>query len=351
MKLKKNNILMRFAIILVIMSLTIAMLGGCGKKQEVQASGSSENNYETLELKYQGWTGQVTLPELAEDLGYLEPLKLNWIGNTISGPQDIQAVATGDVDFGSAFGTAIVNLKVSGAPITWVINGSGNDKDTFNEIDVLSDSSIKTARDLIGKKIAVNTLAAHNEIFIKEYLKKNNLTDDEINQVSLVILPPVNGEQALREKQVDAAVLGGQFKDKAYAAGGIRGLVSDTETWGSRATSGYVINDKFIKKNPNTSKKFVEGLSRAIEWSQSTPIEEVRQRMRDIIKKRNRNENDSAIPYFKGYGIPEKGGLVSEESVQLWIDTLVNNGKMEKDKIKTSAIYTNKFNPNNTSSK
>ncbi len=39
-----------------------------------------------------GWAGQVTFPELAEDLGYLAPVKLKWVGNTISGPQDIQTV-------------------------------------------------------------------------------------------------------------------------------------------------------------------------------------------------------------------------------------------------------------------
>lgn len=347
MKLKYKNLLIRFVVILVTISTTIVTLGGCGKKEEAKASTSSDAGYETLELNYQGWTGQVILPELAEDLGYLEPIKLKWIGNTISGPQDIESAATGDVDFASAFGTAIVKLKSTGAPITWVINSSGNDDKSFGEIIVLSDSSIKTARDLIGKKIAVNTLAAHNEIFIKEYLKKNNLTDAEIEQVSLVVLPPVNTEQALRQNQVDAAVLTGQFKDKAYATGGIRALVSDTGTWGAFSTCGYVLNDKFIKKNPNTSKKFIEGLSKAIDWVNSTPIEEVRQRMKDIIAKRGRNENDSAIPYFKGFGISEKGGVVQEKSIQLWIDTLVKNGSIEKDKIKASDVYTNKFNPNN----
>ena len=53
---------------------------------------------EKLELRYQGWASKVLYPELAEDLGYLAPIKLKWVGNTISGPQDIQAAVTGDVD-------------------------------------------------------------------------------------------------------------------------------------------------------------------------------------------------------------------------------------------------------------
>ena len=38
------------------------------------------------------------------------------------------------------------------------------------------DSPIKTARDLIGKKIAVNTLGAHLEFMLREYLARNGLT-------------------------------------------------------------------------------------------------------------------------------------------------------------------------------
>ena len=63
-------------------------LAGCGAK-------SRPTGGEVTELRYQGSAGQVTLPELAADLGYLGNLKLKWIGNTISGPQDIQAAATG----------------------------------------------------------------------------------------------------------------------------------------------------------------------------------------------------------------------------------------------------------------
>ncbi|EIG61398.1 hypothetical protein [Bradyrhizobium sp. WSM1253] len=62
----------------------------------------AEPPLEKTEIRYQGSAGQVTFIELAEDLGYVAPLKLKWVGNTISGPQDIQAVVTGDIDIGGA---------------------------------------------------------------------------------------------------------------------------------------------------------------------------------------------------------------------------------------------------------
>jgi hypothetical protein len=41
---------------------------------------SDAAKYEVSELRYQGWASQVLLPELAEDLGYLAPIKLKWVG-------------------------------------------------------------------------------------------------------------------------------------------------------------------------------------------------------------------------------------------------------------------------------
>src|ERR1700760_4762834 len=113
---------------------------------------------EKTEIRYQGWAGQVTFIELADDLGYLAPLKLKWIGNTISGPQDIQTVVTGDIDIGGAFYGAIIKLIVAKAPIKAVVGYYGSDDSTYNGYYVKEDSPIRIARDLIGKKVAVNTL-------------------------------------------------------------------------------------------------------------------------------------------------------------------------------------------------
>lgn len=101
----------------------------------VSACGSSSDEARTdgdrTVLRYQGWTGQVGFHELAEDLGYFAKVKLEWVGDTTSGPQDIQSVATGDIDFGSAFNGAVVKLNAAGAPITSVLSSYGADEGEF----------------------------------------------------------------------------------------------------------------------------------------------------------------------------------------------------------------------------
>jgi ABC-type nitrate/sulfonate/bicarbonate transport system substrate-binding protein len=299
---------------------------------------------EQTEIRYQGWAGQVTFVELADDLGYLAPLKLKWVGNTISGPQDIQTVVTGDVDIGGAFYGAIIKLIVAKAPIKAVVGYYGSDADTYNGYYVKEDSPIKTARDLIGKKVAVNTLGAHLEFVLREYLARNGVSAVEAKQVTLVAVPPVTGEQALRQGSVDVTTLNGVLRDKALERGGVRRLFADTDLFGNFTGGAYVLRDKFIRENPNTSNKLVEGVSRAIAWAQTTPPEQVRARFERIIADRKRNEDATPIKYWKSTGVASKGGVIGDGEIQIWIDWLVKDGLLKPGQLKASDTYTNAFN-------
>lgn len=300
---------------------------------------------EQTELRYQGQVGQVTYPELAEDLGYLAPLKLKWIGNTISGPQDIQTMLTGDVDFGGAFNGAVSKLIASRAPVKAVIGYYGVDDNTWTGFFVKDGSPIKSARDLIGKKVAMNTLGAHHEFMLREYLARNGLTPAEIKQVTLVVVPPVTGEQALRQDQIDVGTLGGVLRDKALERGGIHSLFSDRDLFGNFTAGTYVMRNKFIADNPNTVRLFVEATAKAIEWARKTPPDEVRARFEKIIAARKRNEDASTVKYWKSTGVAGPGGLIEDREFQVWIDWLVKDGVLKPGQLKAPDLYTNAFNP------
>ncbi|MGW1895144.1 ABC transporter substrate-binding protein [Streptomyces sp. NPDC002004] len=304
------------------------------------ASGKSQ----TKTLRYQGWAGQVTLPELAEDLGYLEDVKLKWVGNTISGPQDIQSAATGQTDFGGAFNGAVVKLAAHKAPIKAVISYYGSDKNVYNGFYVLKDSPIHSARDLVGKKIGMNTLGAHSEAMLDIYLERGGLSRAEIDKVEPIVVPPVNTEQSLRRKQIEVAVLGGILRDKALAAGGIRPLFTDYRLLGAFSAGTYVMTDRFLKQNPDTARVFVTAVGRAIEWARSTPREEVIARMTDIVKKRGRNEDTAPLKYWQSYGVADTAGRINGKDLQLWIDWLVKRGDIQKGQVTLSDLYTNEFN-------
>ncbi|CAN7368124.1 ABC transporter substrate-binding protein [Paraburkholderia sp. DD10] len=300
---------------------------------------------EKLELRYQGWASKVLYPELAEELGYLAPIKLKWVGNTISGPQDIQAAVTGDVDFGGAFNGSIVKLVAAHAPVKAVISYVGTDKETNGGLFVLQDSAIKGPRDLIGKKIGVNTPGAYQQYLVTAYLQKSGLSQSDIDRVTFVPAPPVNLAQLLKQKQLDAIFLEDIIKEKLLADGGARLLTTDYAQFGSYGYASYLFTDRFIAQNPNTVRKFVDGTARAIEWTRTTPRDEVVARLKKIVEARHRNEDTTIVNYWKSPGVGGKGGVIAAEDFTTYIDWYVKNGVLKLGQVKPEAVYSNRFNP------
>ncbi|WP_437939144.1 ABC transporter substrate-binding protein [Sorangium sp. So ce341] len=340
--------LLRAASPVVFLLVLLALCGvvGCSRDEASRASAAGpEAEFETLELRYQGNNGTVSPIELAEELGYLAPVRLNFIGSTVSGPQSVQAVVTGDTDFGGAFNGAIIKLIAAKAPIIAVAGYYGVDEQRQSGFYVLNDSPLRAARDLLDRSISMNTLGAHSEFMVKEFLSRNQITPEESRRITLLVVPPVNGEQLLREKQVDVASLGDIYRDRALERGGVRALFSDYELYGKFTAGSYVMKTSFIKDNPKTVRRFVEATAKAIEWARSTPRETVVARFIALMKKRGRNEEDAAIRFWRSYGVAGKGGLIAERDFQIWLDWMVKGGELKPGEIALSRLYTNEFNP------
>ncbi|MET9609446.1 ABC transporter substrate-binding protein [Streptomyces sp. NPDC006512] len=308
------------------------------------AKGGSATGKQVTTLKYQGAVGSVTLPELAADLGYLGDVSLEWVGNTISGPQDIQSAATGQTHFGSAFNGAVIKLAAGKAPIKAVVSSYGSDQYSYGGYFVLEDSPIRSARDLIGKKVGMNTLGAHYQALLDIYLSRGGLSKADAAKVEALVVPPVNTEQSLRQKQIEVGVLTGVLRDKALATGGIRPLFTDVELLGPFSAGTYVMTERFIKQNPDTVRAFATGVAKAIEWSRTTPREEVVARMTEIVKKRGRNEDTATLQYWRSFGVAETGGRISDKEFQLWLDWLGERGEIKAGQLKAGDLYTNEFN-------
>jgi len=309
------------------------------------ADASSDKNG-VVALRYQGWLDQVTLPEVAAALGYFKgKVKLDWVGNTISGPQDIQSAATGQTDFGGAFAGAVAKLADAGAPIKAVLNYYGSDAKTFTGFYVPEASKIRSAADLVGKKIGVNTLGGQAEADIHDYLRKAGLSEADVKKVQLVALPPPNTEQALRKGQIDVAGLSGQFQQRAEANGGLRLVFSDYQEYGAFNGGPYVFRTDFIAKHPDAVRAFTAGVARAIEWERSTPRAQVITEFTKIIDGRHRaNEDTSSLKYWRSVGVPSQGGLLSDTDFTRWQSWLNDTGSI-KGAVDASKLWTNQFNP------
>lgn len=324
---------------IVLVALIAVVLSACSSPGKAEVGDDGK-----VALRYQGWASQVGWSELAESLGYFQKVKLEWVGDTTSGPQDIQAVATGEIDTGSAFNGSVAKLQEAGSKVTGVISTNGSDKDTFHGYYSLEGSGIETAEDLVGKKVGINTLGAYHEYAIKEWLHRQGVPDSEIKNVGLTVVPPLNTELALRQGQIEAGNLGTIFKDVALDKGGLHEIFRDTSLIGNLSFAVQVFRDDYIEQNPEVVKDYVQGVARAIRWAQLRPRDEVVDKFVEIIDARGRNENTEFVKKWKSAGIPAPGGVIAPEEFTLWVDVAERFGDLPAG-IDVEGLYTNDFNP------
>lgn len=324
-----------------ILGASVAILAACSNGESTTTNAEGPDRV----LQYQSTPGSVSYPELAEALGYLGDIKLESVSDMVGGPESIQLTATGETDFGSAFNGAIIKSYAKGIKIKSVVGSYGSDENTFIGYYALENSSIKTAKDLIGKKIGINTLGAHSEFTVKQYLLDNGLTKDEISDVELVVVPGASAEQILRGGQVDVVALSGISKERALEKGGIYPVFKDTDLFGEFTAGEYFFTEKYVKENPEVVKSFVEGVSKAIEWARTTPREEVIAKFEGIVSAREGKETIDNLRYWKSTGIIGEGGQIEEKDFQVWIDWLVENDELQKGQVKLEDLYTNEYNP------
>ncbi|MDR2133104.1 MAG: ABC transporter substrate-binding protein [Clostridiales Family XIII bacterium] len=362
---KNGYIVKGFAVLLLLMGLLLTQ-SACGKEEaqgeaapsgetasEDASAGASETGgeeYEVLDIRFLGMPGTIWAVELAEGLGYLDPLRIDFVGNANGGPETLQALQTNNIDLGYAATNGIINIvAASDKNIVSISPLGGTDENTNAVILVLEDSSIQGARDLIGKTVGVNTFGAQNEAFIKNYLRKEGLSTEEAAQVELVVIPAGEAEQVLRSKQLDAVVISGAFKIRALDEGGVRAIANEYDVWGAMQVSLYAVTRDFAEQNPNTTRKLTSAIGQAYDWVNSTPIDEVRAKLKEIMEARAEErpgENPAVLDYWTGFGVSEPGGLIDAESLDFWLDWAVINGDIEEGLLTPEDIYTNEYNLN-----
>jgi ABC-type nitrate/sulfonate/bicarbonate transport system substrate-binding protein len=138
---------------------------------------------------------------------------------------------------------------------------------------VLDDSSIKAAKDLKDKSIAVNTLGAHLDYTIREYLRIHSLNRDD---VKLVVVPGPRLDEALRHRQEDVVAVGAwqsPIAGKIAAEAGVRVLFTDHDVLGDIVFGNKVMEKAFIDQHPQAVKEFVTASVKAADWAAEHPDE------------------------------------------------------------------------------
>lgn len=166
-----------------------------------------------------------------------------------TGPEQTQALASGDIQFLNAVGaTSVILSAANGADIKILSTYSRSPK-AFMLFS--ADDSIKSPKDLKGKKVAGPKGTILHELLLA-YLETEGMTEADIEFVAMGI---PESQAALVGKSVDAALLAGptaynMIKDGYHVVTDGEGLTD--------ATIVTATSNEFYNKNPELVKRFIE---------------------------------------------------------------------------------------------
>lgn len=182
-----------------------------------------------------------------------------------AGPQLLEALNAGSIDFGHTGEAPPIFAQAAGAPLVYVANEPPNPKG--EAILVPKDSSIQDVAGLKGKKVVFNK-GSNVHYLVVEALTAAGLKYSDIQPV---YLPPAEARAAFEQGSVDAWAIWDPFFTVAKRATGARvlkdgeGLVANREF--------YLAAKPFNDQYPDRTKAILEELQKVDEWAAVQPTE------------------------------------------------------------------------------
>jgi sulfonate transport system substrate-binding protein len=284
---------------------------------------------------------------IGDRLGFFKEVGLiiDYTGQ-INGSMLAQSVIKGDNHlFASGHAMTIASARQAGAKLKIVLQGSFDNPDV-DKIHltwlVREDNNIKSAKDLIGKKVAINYLGSCAELLFSEYLRQNDIDRD---QVTFVVMPDNQAEQALRQGMIDVAGMHSTFQMVARNRGGVRVLITSYEIGaaaGNGPGSSYSVrafSEDFIRDNPDVVKAYIAATVKTQHWI-NNHYDEALKMSADEFKIDPKEVAGNVYP---------RENAIDPEKINFWIKLMEQNHFIQPGSVDASTLYTNNFNPYLTS--
>ncbi|MGW5071971.1 ABC transporter substrate-binding protein [Rhodococcus sp. NPDC004095] len=185
-----------------------------------------------------------------------------------SSAAQLPAVNSGGLDFVLASPTTPLVASSKGLDVPIVSGYAKNRPDTVNDsvaVLVGAGSDIKSAKDLEGKRVAINALGSIGEIGIKEAVAQDGGNPDRITFVQLGF-DQVAAQ--LASGQIDAGMAGPPFMGQILSSGGT--IVSDFIPAAGLGGAELVIvgGRKLVDANPDLVERFTAALDETLTYAE-----------------------------------------------------------------------------------
>jgi NitT/TauT family transport system substrate-binding protein len=185
----------------------------------------------------------------------------------------VPGVASGQFQFGFSNVTSLMVAQSNNVPVKAVANGNastGVQGKDFSELMVKKDSPIRSAQELVGKKVAINTLKNINETAVRESVRKAGGDPDRVNFVEMAFdqMPA-----ALDKGQIDAASVVEPASATIKSQGG-RIIASPLVDVAPNLTVAmYFTSTQYARQHPDVVEKFQKATAESLSYADAHPIE------------------------------------------------------------------------------
>jgi NitT/TauT family transport system substrate-binding protein len=188
----------------------------------------------------------------------------------------VPAVVSGDNQIGFSNNVSLIIGKTKHLPIQLIAAGTGISPDTesssknvgYCTVLASKSSGIRTASDLQGKSIAVNTLNNIGDVTIRAALEQHGVDPDSVKfqEIGFPDMPP-----ALEADRVDAVWECEPFVTTLVKAGARPILNNYASTDPNLTVASYFTSTRWAQENPDVLKRFREGLNESMAYASKNP--------------------------------------------------------------------------------
>ena len=230
----------------------------------------------------------------------------------------IPGVVSGQYQFGFSNTASLLLAGSQGLPLRVVAPGNSSTNQPgkdFGAVVVKKGSPIKSAKDLAGKRVAVNTLKNINTLTVSNAVREAGA---DPKSVTFVELPFPQIPEAIAKGDVDA----GQLVEPFLTIVKERGDVAIADNVTGLVVALYFTSEQFAAQNPKAVTGFTTAMKKSLDYANSHP-EEARAVLSDYLKLEPAVQQKLVLPKW-----PSE---IDRPAVQKLLDMAKTDGLITKD--------------------
>lgn len=303
------------AVLAALSLLAVAACGSDGSSGDGSASGMKDVTVGVIPIV------DVAPIYLGKEKGFFKDHGINLsLESGQGGAAIVPGVVSGDFEFGFSNVTSLMLARDNGLPLKVVAPGnfSTGEEPDFSAVVVPDDSPIKSAADLAGKTVAVNTLKNIGDTTVRESIRK---AGGDPSTVKFVELAFPDMPAAVANGDVDAAWVVEPFVAVAKSQGDRVVAWNLVDTAPNLMIAAYFTSEQLAQKQPELVDDFTAALDESLEYADSHPDE-----VRDIVQ--TYTEIDADL--MSKVTLPKWGTEINRDSTQKLADLALQDGLLKK---------------------